>query len=100
MSVNAKHLATFLLGAAAGATLYKFMKTEQGEQLLDDLKEKATTFKTEAEEAVEKAPEYFEQLKNQSADSLKENFPEAEKLIRELLDTLAGKTKGQSPEAS
>lgn len=100
MSVNAKHLATFLLGAAAGATLYKFIKTEEGEQLLEDLKDKASSLKTEAEEVVDKAPEYFEQLKNQSAESLKENFPEAEKLIRELLDTLSGKPKGQNPEIS
>ena len=49
MSVNAKHLATFILGAAAGVALNKYLQTEEGEKTLNDLKEKASNLKTEAE---------------------------------------------------
>ena len=48
MSVNAKHLATFILGAAAGVALNKYLQTEEGEKTLNDLKEKASNLRTEA----------------------------------------------------
>ncbi|TDB65848.1 YtxH domain-containing protein [Arundinibacter roseus] len=92
MSVNAKHLATFILGAAAGASLYKFLQTDEGEKMLEDLKTKAGSLRDEAEGAVDRAPEYFEQLKNKGADALKENFPDAEQMLRDLMDKFSGKT--------
>ncbi len=89
--VNAKHLATFVLGAVAGVALHKYLQTEDGEKMLDDLKSKAGDLKTEAEGAIDKMPEYFEQLKNQGAETLKKYSPEAEKILQDLLDNLKGK---------
>jgi gas vesicle protein len=85
MSVTAKHLATFILGAAAGVALHKYLQTEEGEKLMAELKEKGGQLKQEAEDAIEKAPEYFEQLKTQASETLKGNFPDAEQLLQELL---------------
>ena len=62
--VNAKHLATFIMGAAAGVALNKYLQTEEGQKLADDLKVKAGELKIQAEETIDKAPEYFEDLKN------------------------------------
>ncbi len=31
--INAKHLATFVLGAAAGVALNKYLQTEEGEKV-------------------------------------------------------------------
>jgi vacuolar-type H+-ATPase subunit H len=87
--VNSKHLATFILGAAAGVAINKYLQTEEGEKMLEDLKAKASELKTEAEDAVEKAPEYFEQLKTKGSEILKEKFPDAEKLIHDLLESLS-----------
>jgi gas vesicle protein len=85
MAVNAKHLATFILGAAAGAALTKYIHTEEGEKMVEDLKEKGNQFKSEAEAAVENAPEYFDNLKSQLAELLKTNFPNAEQAINDVL---------------
>lgn len=90
MSVTSKHLATFILGAAAGVALHKYLQTEEGEKLMADLKEKGGQLKQEAEEAIEQAPEYFEQLKTQASDTLKESFPEVERLLQELLGKKPG----------
>lgn len=90
MAVNAKHLATFILGAAAGVALNKYMQTEEGEKLMSDLKEKGNQFKTEAENAVDHAPDYFEKLKSQLAELLKTNFPNAEQAIDDVLGKKPG----------
>jgi uncharacterized protein YicC (UPF0701 family) len=90
--VNAKHLATFVLGAAAGVALHKYLQTEEGEKMFEDLKAKATDLSAEAEGALDKMPEYFEQLKTQGSDALKQFGPEAERMLQELLDGLRGKT--------
>jgi len=90
--VNAKHLATFVLGAAAGVALHKYLQTEEGEKMFEELKTKAGDLKTEAEGALDKMPEYFEQLKNQGSDALKQFSPEAERMLQELLGGLKGKT--------
>ncbi len=82
--VNAKHLATFVLGAAAGVALHKYLQTEEGEKALADLKEKANQFKGEAEQAIDKAPEYFDKLKTEGAEALKQYFPGAEKFLQDL----------------
>lgn len=76
MSVNAKHLATFLLGAAAGigATKYQSMTPEEREKMISELKEKAKKFKGEAEDGFEKAKEYFEEIRSKGGDALKEHF--------------------------
>ena len=71
MSINAKHLATFILGAAAGVAAHKYLQSEEGEKLLEDLKTKANDLKAEAEGAIDKAPEYFEELKAKGSDGLK-----------------------------
>ncbi len=89
--VTAKHLATFIMGAAAGVALNKYLQTPEGEQAFENLKTKASELKTEAEGAMEKAPEYFEQLKTQGAASLKEQFPDAEKMLHDLIDAISGK---------
>jgi uncharacterized protein YicC (UPF0701 family) len=91
MSVTAKHLATFILGAAAGVALNKYLQTEEGEKFMDDLKEKSEKFKTEAEEALNHAPEYFENLKNEGTALLKEKFPEAENILKDLFASLKPK---------
>jgi hypothetical protein len=85
MPVNAKHLATFILGAAAGVALNKYLQTEDGEKLMTDLKEKGNQLRTEAEGAIDKAPEYFEKLKTEGIAALKEKFPDIEKLLHDLM---------------
>jgi uncharacterized protein YicC (UPF0701 family) len=84
MSINAKHLATFILGAAAGVAAHKYLQTEEGEKLLEDLKTKANDLKAEAEGAMDKAPEYFDELKTKGSEALKTNFPDAETFLKDL----------------
>ena len=85
MAVNAKHLATFILGAAAGVALNKYAQSEDGQKLMTDLKEKGMQLKTEAEGAVDHAPDYFDKLKAQLSEMLKANFPDAEATIDDVL---------------
>jgi hypothetical protein len=86
MSVNAKHLATFLLGAAAGYGAYRYSKLsdEEKEKLHADLKAKAGKLKDEAEGAVDKAKEYFEELRTKGGGALKDHLADAENLFNEL----------------
>lgn len=91
MSVTAKHLATFILGAAAGVALNKYLQTEEGEKFMDDLKEKGGKLKAEAEETLNNAPEYFEKLKSEGTSILKERFPEAENILKDLFANLSPK---------
>lgn len=90
MSINAKHLATFILGAAAGVAAHKYLQSEEGEKLLEDLKTKASDLKAEAEGAVDKAPEYFQELKTKGSEAIKSNFPDAEKFLKDLIDKFTG----------
>jgi len=90
MSINAKHLATFILGAAAGVAAHKYLQTEEGEKLLEDLKTKATDLKAEAEGVIDKAPEYFEELKTKGSETLKSNFPDAEGFLKDLFAKISG----------
>ncbi|MCU0471354.1 MAG: YtxH domain-containing protein [Arcicella sp.] len=99
MSVNAKHIATFLLGAAAGVALNKYLQTEEGEKALADLKDKASQLKTEAEGAIDKAPEYFEKLKTEGAAALKEQFPDIEKFLQDLMGNKGTETEPVKPVA-
>lgn len=100
MSINAKHLATFILGAAAGVAAHKYLQTEEGEKLLEDLKTKANNLKSEAEGAIDKAPEYFEELKTKGAETLKGNFPDAEAFFKDLFDKFTGKGPATEPEVT
>lgn len=100
MSLNSKHLATFIIGAAAGVALHKYLQTEDGEKLLDDLKSKANELRGEAEEALDKAPEYFEELKTKGAETLKTNFPDADKFLKDLLSGFSGKKTDTSGQAT
>jgi uncharacterized damage-inducible protein DinB len=80
MSVDSKHMATFLLGAAAAFGAYKYSKLsdEEKDKLTATLKEKAHSLKDHAEGTVDKAKDYFEELKTKGADALKEHFPGVE----------------------
>ena len=90
MGVSSKHLATFLLGAAAGAAAFKYatMSEEEKEKLMNDIKAKAKDMKTEAEGMAEKAKEYFEELKTKGSSALKEQMGNVDGVI----DDLFGKT--------
>jgi hypothetical protein len=89
MSVQSKHIATFLLGAAAGLAAAKYMNMtpEEKEKLAGDIKDKASKFKAEAENFAEKAKDYFEELKTKGGEALKEHFADAEKMMGDLFGT-------------
>ena len=100
MSVGSKHIATFLLGAAAALAAHKYMSMtpEEKEQLAAKLKEKAHQFKDEAETATEKAKDYFTELKTKGGDALKEHFPDAEKFLQGLFGkSAATNAEGAKP---
>ncbi len=88
MSVNSKHIATFLLGAAAAlaANKYMSMSPDEKEKLANDLKNKANLLKDEAENFAEKAKDYFVELKTKGTDVLKDHVADAEKMMAELFD--------------
>ncbi len=84
--VNAKHMATFLLGAAAGAAFlkYKTMSEEEKEEMTEKFKAKAEEFKTQASEAAEKTEGYFEELMGKSGDAMKDIMETTEGFFEEL----------------
>jgi hypothetical protein len=86
MSVNSKHIATFLLGAAAALAGAKYMSMtpEEKENLAANLKDKAHKMKDEAEGAFDKAKDYFEELKTKGTEAFKEHFGDAEKMFGDL----------------
>ena len=86
MSVNSKHLATFLLGAAAAFGAYKYMKMtdEEKEKLAADIKDKANRLKKTALDAEDQAMEYFSELKTKGADAMKEYMPKVEEFFEGL----------------
>lgn len=86
MSVNSKHIATFLLGAAAGYAAFKYsnMSEEEKEKLMADLKAKAQDLKTEAEGMAEKAKEYFEELKTKGGSAMKEQMGNVDNIFDDL----------------
>lgn len=90
--LNSKHLATFILGAAAGVAISRYMSLsdEEKEKLMGDLKEKANNFKDEAESAAQKAKEYFEELRTKGTDALKDHMGDAEKMMNDLFGKKAG----------
>lgn len=86
MPVKSKHIATFLLGAAAGLAIYKYMQMtdEEKEKLADDIKEKANNLKSEAEAGFEKLKDYFDELRTKGAEALKDNMADAEDMLKDL----------------
>jgi hypothetical protein len=86
MSVSNKHLATLLFGAAAAfaAGKYMNMSDEEKQKLSTKLKDKAHQLKDEAETSVDKAKDYFNELKTKGSDAFKEHFPDAEKYFHDL----------------
>ena len=94
MSVNSKHVATFLLGAAAALAANKYMNMtpEEKEKLSAELKEKANQFKGEAESAMEKGKEYFEELRTKGGEAMKEHFGDVSGMLQSLFGN-TGKSK-------
>jgi len=84
--LSSKHLATFILGAAAGVAISKYMSLsdEEKEKLMADLKKKANNFKDDAETAAQKAKEYFDELRTKGADALKEHMGDADTMMNDL----------------
>lgn len=93
MSVNSKHVATFLLGAAAALAAHKYMTMtpEEKEKLSADLKEKANQLKGEAETAMEKGKEYFDELKTKGGAAMKEHFGDVSEMLQHLFGGAGGK---------
>lgn len=100
MSVNNKHLATFLLGAAAAFGAYKYMNMtdEEKEKLATDIKDKANKLKKSALDAEDQAMDYFNELKTKSADSLKEYMPKMEEFFENLFKGGTKTTTTAGPE--
>jgi len=90
--VNGKHLATFLLGAAAGVAYFKYqdLSEEEREALKNGLKDKADGLKDEAASVVDKLEDYFEELKAKGGDALKEHLGDAENILNDLFKPKAG----------
>lgn len=67
-----KHLTSFILGAAAGIAVYKYssMSKDERQEFMDNMKDKATKLKEDAECAVDKAKNYFEDMKKKTADHI------------------------------
>jgi len=88
MSVNPKHIATFLLGAAAAVAAFKYMNMtdEEKEKLAATLKEKANMAKDKAEEGFDKLKGYFEEVANKGGDALKDVMADAEKAANDLFN--------------
>ena len=86
MSVNNKHLATILLGAAAAFGAYKYSKLtdEEKQKLAESFKDKFHKLKDEAENAADKAKGYFSDLKSKVTEMFKEHFPGAEEHFEEF----------------
>jgi ElaB/YqjD/DUF883 family membrane-anchored ribosome-binding protein len=86
MSVNSKHIATFLLGAAAGYAAFKYanMSDEEKEKMMNDIKSKAKDLKKEAEGMADKAKEYFEELRTKGGSALKEQMGDVDGVINDI----------------
>ncbi|MBA3648524.1 MAG: hypothetical protein H0W62_08240 [Chitinophagales bacterium] len=94
MSVDSKHIATFLLGAAAAFAAHKYMNMtpEEKEKLSSTLKDKAHKYKSDAEGLSDKAQEYFSELKTKGGSALKDHFPDIENWLHSLFGD-----KGEAP---
>lgn len=86
--VNAKHLATFLLGAAAGAAFLKYHQMTDAEktELTDKFKAKADELKTEASAAADKMEDYFSELQQKGGEAMKDFMANAEKFMQDFFN--------------
>ena len=86
MSVDNKHIAAILLGAAAAFGAYKYsnLTDEERQKMKDNLKDKFHKLKNEAESGADNAKNYFNELKDKAANALKEHFPDVEKHFEEF----------------
>lgn len=102
MSVSNKHLATFLLGAAAAFGAYKYMNMtdEEKEKLAANIKDKAHKLKDTALDAEDKAMQYFNELKSKGADAMKEYMPKVEEFFENLFKGGAKATTGATTGAT
>ena len=88
MSVDNKHLAAILLGAAAAFGVYKYsnMSEEEKQKMSDNIKNKFHKLKDEAESGVEGAKNYFSDLKEKAGGMLKEHFPNVDKHFEDFFN--------------
>ena len=104
MSVNNKHLATILLGAAAAFGAYKYTKMtdEEKQKMADSFKDKFHKLKEEAEGAADTAKNYFGDLKQKATDMFKEHFPGAEEHFEDFFkaNTKNGMSENPTTEAN
>jgi len=86
ISVDNKHIAAILLGAAAAFGAYKYsnLTDEEKQKMKDNLKDKFHKLKDEAESGAESAKNYFNDLKDKATTALKEHFPDVEKHFDEF----------------
>ncbi|HTH32523.1 MAG TPA: YtxH domain-containing protein [Lacibacter sp.] len=96
--VNPKHIATFLLGAAAGYALFKYnsMTDEEKEKMYADLKEKANRLKDEAEQSFSKAGDYFEELKTKGSENMKSYMGDAENFFNDVFKKKPAESNGST----
>lgn len=89
MSVDNKHLAAILLGAAAAFGAYKYsnMSDEEKQKMSNNLKSKFHKLKDEAEGSMDSAKNYFSDLKTKAGGLLKEHFPDVEKHFDDFFKT-------------
>jgi hypothetical protein len=85
--ISPKHLATFLMGAAAGAAIMKYnsMTPEEQDKLTGDLKQKAEDAQAEAKQAIAQLQDYFADLQTKGMDALKTQMGSAEQMIHEFI---------------
>jgi len=98
MGISTKSIATFLLGAAAGAAAFKYasMTDEEKRKFTQSIKTRAGKVREEAETGAEMAKDYFSELSREGAASLKEHWSDIEQYLRNLL----GKKNSGSANAS
>ncbi len=99
MSLDNKHLATIILGAAAAFGAYKYTKMtdEEKQKMTDSFKDKFHKLKDEAETAGDTAKNYFSDLKNKATDMFKEHFPGAEQHFEDFFKGNAKQEALSSP---
>ncbi|HVB02107.1 MAG TPA: YtxH domain-containing protein [Chitinophagaceae bacterium] len=68
MSSNSKGLATFILGAALGLAIGYFMNSDDKDELISSLKDKAGKIKDSLKEQLEKGKDLIGKLGNKTAE--------------------------------
>jgi hypothetical protein len=100
--VTPKHIATFLLGAAAGAAIMKYnsMTKEEQDELVNNLKSKADQAQGEAVAAIDKLQDFFEDLKDKGITTLKEQMGNAEQMVQDFMKNNKANPSSESPNTS